>query len=101
MFGQGDLAGRTARGADAILDFSAAQGDCIDLSGIDADALAAGDQAFAFLGGARFDGHAGQLRAVTLGSGLVLLGDVDGDGRADAALRLAGVSQIEAADFVL
>lgn len=101
VFGQGDLAGRTAKGADVILDFAAVQGDRIDLSGIDADVRVDGDQPFAFVGGARFDGHAGQLRAVAQGSGLLLLGDVDGDGRVDLALRLVGVSQIAATDFVL
>ncbi|MCH7628707.1 MAG: M10 family metallopeptidase C-terminal domain-containing protein [Proteobacteria bacterium] len=101
VFGQGDLAGRTARSADVILDFTNAQGDRIDLSGIDADAQMDGDQPFSFIDGARFDGHAGQLRALVQGSGLLLLADVDGDGRADLALRLVGVSHIEAADLVL
>jgi Ca2+-binding RTX toxin-like protein len=53
-------------GRDTVADFSGAQGDRIDLAGIDANANAGGDQAFAFIGGA-FAGVAGQLRAVASG----------------------------------
>jgi len=49
-------------GADRITDFSHAQGDRIDLAGIDANSVTAGDQAFAFIGAAAFGHHAGELR---------------------------------------
>ena len=47
-----DQHGTTARPAapDRILDFSRKQGDRIDLSGVDANEQAAGDQAFQFIG---------------------------------------------------
>ncbi len=49
--------------ADRITDFSRAQGDKIDLSGIDANTGAAGNQAFSFIGSGLFTHHAGELRA--------------------------------------
>jgi Ca2+-binding RTX toxin-like protein len=70
-------------------------GDRIDLSLIDADALAAGDQAFAFV--AAFDGHAGQalLRYHEGSDTTRLYLDVDGDRRPDATIVILG----EHADF--
>ena len=52
----------TGANADRITDFSHAQGDKIDLSAIDADTGAAGDQAFSFIGTALYSGVAGELR---------------------------------------
>jgi Ca2+-binding RTX toxin-like protein len=66
---------------DLITDFTSGS-DRIDLSGIDTDALAAGDQAFVFVGGAAFSGLAGELRLATD----QLQGDLDGDGLADFVL---------------
>jgi hypothetical protein len=48
--------------ADRITDFSHAQGDRIDLAGIDARFTVAGDQAFSFIGTGLYTGVAGQLR---------------------------------------
>ncbi len=53
----------TGANADRITDFSRAQGDRIDLSAIDANTGAAGNQAFTFIGSGAFTHHAGQLRA--------------------------------------
>ena len=49
-------------GADRITDFSHAQGDKIDLALIDANTIAAGNQAFSFIGAGLYTGVAGQLR---------------------------------------
>lgn len=50
-----DLAAPEGRsGADRITDFNRAQGDRIDLRGIDADVTAPGDQAFLFANGVEF-----------------------------------------------
>src|SRR5205085_8586211 len=67
---------------DMLLDFTSGT-DKIDLSGIDANQATAGDDAFTFIGASAFSGVAGQLRAEVYGGQVHILGDVDGDGRAD------------------
>jgi Ca2+-binding RTX toxin-like protein len=72
--------GFSAATADQLLDFNAAEGDVIDLSVIDANTIAAGDQGFAFIGGNQFSGVAGQLRFASFaGSNGFIVGDVNGD----------------------
>jgi hypothetical protein len=46
---------------DHIVDFSAGEGDRIDLQGIDADPTAPGDQAFTFVGDIRIVGEVGYI----------------------------------------
>lgn len=70
--------------ADLIRGFGA--DDVLDLSGVDADANADGDQAFAYVGFDAFSGTAGELRQELTQRGTMLLGDVDGDGSADFAV---------------
>lgn len=82
---------------DVVADFSAAEGDRIDLRTIDADTGAAGDQSFRFLGDGAFTGAPGELRL----SGGILSADVDGDGRADFAVELTGVTALQATDLLL
>ena len=97
-----DLSGLTATAADEIYDFSSAQGDRIDLSGIDAvKATSAVNDTFTWIGSAAFGKHAGELHyVVTSGVGLVS-GDIDGNGIADFAIRIDGAPALSAADFVL
>ncbi|MGO1076736.1 calcium-binding protein [Inquilinus sp. CA228] len=88
--------------ADVITDFSRAQGDRIDLSQIDANRAAAGDQAFTFIGTGLYTGVAGQLRLSFGAPGLsVVAGDVDGDGVSDFHIRLTGQIALTAGDFGL
>lgn len=82
---------------DTITDFQA--GDKIDLSAIDANASAGGDQAFHFV--AMFDGTAGALRYGVTNTGITVLADLDGDRHIDFAIDLAGVSSLSASDFIL
>jgi Ca2+-binding RTX toxin-like protein len=85
--------------ADQITDFSsivADTADWIDLSAIDANSKAAGDQAFAFVGSAAFTHIAGELRFADH----LLQGDVDGDGAADFAVQVNS-AVLKAGDFVL
>lgn len=90
--------GATAATADLITDF--APGDRIDLSQIDAIAgNAAPDDAFVLV--ASFTGTAGEVAVTALGSDTLVILDVDGDGVADAAIRLAGAHALTAADFLL
>ncbi len=87
---------------DHVLDFTPGT-DRIDLSRVDADSGAAGNQAFAWIGSNAFSGSAGQLRAVQQGGDWILEGDTNGDGVADLviALTLQGATPLSASDFVL
>jgi Ca2+-binding RTX toxin-like protein len=87
--------------ADVIADFSHGQGDRIDLSAIDADTGAAGNQAFSFIGTAAYTGVAGQLRTHVAGAVTTIAGDVNGDGVSDFHIQLTGAIGLVAADFVL
>ena len=100
VFAFAQLADSAVGAADRIHDFRTGL-DRVDLAALDAD-TAAGDQAFAFIGTAAFGGVAGELRyAAGEGGVLQLLGDVDGDARADFQLDVLGASALTAADFLL
>ncbi|MEE3100912.1 MAG: M10 family metallopeptidase C-terminal domain-containing protein, partial [Pseudomonadota bacterium] len=88
-------AGRDGAG-DRIVDFGRGA-DLIDLSGIDADAIARGDQAFTFIGAGDFSETAGELRQIDN----LVQGDVNGDGEADFELRLLNGALLTSDDFVL
>ena len=90
----------TGGGRDLIKDF-AAGADVIDLSGIDANTALANDQAFAFIGNAAFSHTAGELQAKAFGANTLVLGDVDGNGRADFHILLSGTVALQATDFLL
>lgn len=89
------------QGRDTIFHFSVAEGDVIDLSAIDAISGTARNDAFTFIGGDAFGRDAGELRAVKSASYTVVYGDVDGDGRADFAIKLDGALDLSAAAFIL
>ena len=82
---------------DDIRDFSRAQGDKIDLSGIDAMTNKAGDQAFSFIGSKGFSGDAGELRYAK-GH---LYGDVNGDKIADFDIHLVNSHALNGTHFIL
>jgi Ca2+-binding RTX toxin-like protein len=85
----------TGTALETILDFDRAE-DVIDLSRIDADSTTSGDQDFTFIGKARFDGHAGELRC----RNGVVAGDLDGDAGADFRIAVGDV-QFHESDFIL
>jgi len=85
---------------DIITDFVSGT-DKIDFSGIDANTLVAGNQAFTMLGTGAFFGVAGQLRYDVVGSNTVMQGDVNGDGVADFELQLTGIHSFVPADLLL
>ncbi len=89
-----------AAGRDILTDFSRAQSDKIDLRGIDARS-GAGNQAFDFIGTARFTGDKGDLRVVKSGANLIVQGDVNGDKRADFAILVEDAGSLRAGDFLL
>ncbi|MEH6737388.1 MAG: hypothetical protein V7695_02430, partial [Sulfitobacter sp.] len=95
-----DVSHSTSVDRDTITDFGVGGADKVDLSVIDASNIAAGNQAFNFVGTAAF-GSAGDLRFATNGTNGFVLGDVDGDGTADLNILLLGVTSMTAGDFVL
>ena len=87
--------------SDTITDFDQTQGDLIDVSGIDADTLTPGNQAFSFIGDAAFSATVGELRYIQSGADTLVEMDTDGDGIADLTLTLNGLTDLTMSDFVL
>jgi len=86
--------------ADRILDF--VQGDdIIDVAGVDAALLTAGNQAFSFIGTAGFSGAGAELRYYFDGTDTWVQGDINADGAADFDIFVAGAVTLVATDFVL
>jgi Ca2+-binding RTX toxin-like protein len=94
-------------GADSFVFYTAAEigiGAARDrifdfVSGVDHINLSA--MSLSYIGGASFSHTAGELRFFSNASNGVLTGDVDGDGIADFALFLHGVTAITAGDMIL
>ncbi len=86
---------------DVILDFTASQSDRINLGVIDANALAANNQAFKFIGTAAFGNVAGQLRYEHVNGATFVYGDTNGDAVADFGIQLEGMIGLAASNFVL
>ena len=101
VFADDDLAGLGIKTADRIADFQHAQGDGIDLSGMDADTGTAGDQNFTLIGTDAFSHTAGELHLKVSHSAMLLSGDTNGDGSADFAIRIDGTSPLVLPDLVL
>jgi VCBS repeat-containing protein len=101
-FGYASVSDSGGSAIDRILDFTPGT-DRIDLARIDANGLAAGDQAFSWIGAGAFTGVAGQLRVHQDGNSWFVQGDTDGDGQADLviALTLQGPTPLGAGDFSL
>ncbi|MCJ8057315.1 FG-GAP-like repeat-containing protein [Shinella curvata] len=91
----------TASARDMIHDFSQTQGDRIHLSGIDARAATSKNDAFTFIGEKAFSEKAGELRYFHKSGDTFVSGDVDGDGKADFALRLDNTIDLVKGDFIL
>ena len=88
-------------GRDRISGFSHAQHDVFDLRDIDANANLLLNQAFHFIGKDDFNGVAGELRYHFAGRATLIEGDVNGDGNADFAIKLASRLDLVEADFLL
>ena len=90
--------GTTSSTRDVILDFR--HGDVIDLSSIDANTRASGNQSFRNV--SDFTGSAGQLTREKSGSGFLVSGDVNGDGNADFTIQVnTTLSVLHSYDFKL
>lgn len=81
---------------DLIRDFSATDGDRIDLSAIDANLGVAKDQAFTFIGNTPFTAP-GQVRVF---DGIIQV-NVDANLAADFEIGLTGVSSLTVSNFIL
>lgn len=92
---------RTAAARDVILDFRGAEGDRIDLRGIDSHLGRGGDQAFQMIGARAFSGAAGELRYQQVNNSTILTGDTNGDRVADFSIELAGRMTLTTSDFLL
>lgn len=100
-FGNGDTSANRSQ-ADTVADFSRGDGDRIDLRGIDANTSSADvDDRFSFLGTGAFTGAAGQLRYAQVEGDTYVHGDINGDKVADFYVRVDGLVDLVAADFVL
>lgn len=89
-----------AETCDVITDFGVAAGDLVNLAALDADLTSVGNQTFRLVEGG-FTGQAGELIQALTDEGLLLQADVTGDGLCDFALRLTGVTGLEANDLIL
>jgi Ca2+-binding RTX toxin-like protein len=90
-------------GRDLIQDFEDGF-DKIDLSGIDANAKLAGDQAFDFIGVNEHFLAAADVRVLTTATGYAIEADVTGDGKADFAIDVADLTHSitwTSSDFIL
>lgn len=85
---------------DVIKDFVTGT-DVIDLSAIDANAGKDGNQKFSFLGESDFTGNAGELVYRAGENHVTVFGDTDGDGSADFAIKLAGITSLAEGDFLV
>ena len=101
MFIFRDLADSTtgAAGRDRITDFVGGV-DIINLAAIDAES-GGGNQAFHWIGTSAFSGAKGELRYDQSGNTTYVQGDVNGDGKADFRIDLAGKLTLDGTDFVL
>lgn len=96
QFRPGDLGGY-----DVITDLNQAEGDRISLSLIDANSGTTTNDAFAFIGTANFSSVAGELRYAVVDGGVLVQGDVDGDGIADLSILVSGWTSVSAQNFIL
>lgn len=85
---------------DTIQDFEKGL-DLIHLGAIDARTNVAGDQAFTFSTTKPFFTSPGDLWTEAVASGVLVRGDVNGDGVADLGILVQGVTSLSASDFLL
>ncbi|MEM9434170.1 MAG: M10 family metallopeptidase C-terminal domain-containing protein [Pseudomonadota bacterium] len=103
VFAFADVSDSTPVAHDVITTFQRGGLDKIDLREIDANVLAAGDQAFKYIGSGAFSGKAGELRRVndTPNKIVTVYGDVDGDGIADFELEAQNLFGLNKFDMFL
>ena len=85
---------------DLVLDFARGQ-DKIDLGQIDAIAGTPANDSFNFIGSSAFHDVAGELRFEVQSGSVRVEADLNGDGIADMAISLNGVTSLAGTDFIL
>jgi serralysin len=85
--------------ADLITNFKPGE-DKINLAALDANATAADNNSFQFMGSAALS-QAGMVRSYFSGTDTIIQGEIDGKAGADFLIRLAGHHTLTASDFVL
>jgi Ca2+-binding RTX toxin-like protein len=93
--------GTTVPTMDVILDFNFAQGDRIDLGGIDANTYAAGDQAFRVIGQGAFTGTPGEINYFYSGGNTIIQLQTGMDPDVEGGIVLSGIHTPDASWFVL
>jgi serralysin len=88
-------------GRDVIRGFRQSEFDVVDLTGIDANTDAFGNNAFDFIGRLAFSGDAGELRYRYGSTYTVLEADTNGNGVADFAITFTGRIQFDDGDIFL
>ena len=88
-----------AANRDVITDF-APNSDRIDLTGIDANSLLAGNQAFLWLGDGPLSGP-GQVNFITSGGNTIIQASTDADATPELQIRLTGSVTLSEGDFFL
>jgi fimbrial isopeptide formation D2 family protein/uncharacterized repeat protein (TIGR01451 family) len=97
----GALSDSTVATPDRVVDFAWAQGDVLDLSGIDANLGLAGDQAFTLVAGGAFTGGGqGSIRQSQSGGDTRVEIDQGDGGAAEAVIILTGLHTLVNTDFV-
>lgn len=91
---------KSRAGADTIVDFSVKQKDVIDLSAIDANTRGS-KNSFEFIGTLAFHKEAGELRYEKKGGDTYVMGDTDGNAKADFMIHLDGVVEFVEGRFDL
>lgn len=84
---------------DHIYDFRSAEGDNLDLSDVDADVGANGDQAFTLVSG--FSRTAGEMTLTFVGGITTVRLDFNGDGRPEYQVKINGDVTGDSGDWML
>jgi serralysin len=93
--------GVTLATMDVIADFNFAQGDRIDLSGIDADVYAAGNQGFHFIGQGAFTGTPGEINYYHSGGNTIIQLQTGTGTDIEGGIVLQGLHNPDASWFAL
>jgi Ca2+-binding RTX toxin-like protein len=93
--------GNVVAAMDLIVDFDPLAGDLIELDGVDANAIAAGNQTFAFIGAAGFSGTPGEINFVQVGGETIIQMQTGVENDIEMGIRIAGLVTPEASWFVL
>jgi len=86
--------------ADVVSDFDRSEGDLLNVSAIDANVPASGNQSFSFIGTGPFTA-AGQINWFTQGGNTYIALNIDNDSGAEAIIEVAGQQTVDASWFVL